>query len=99
MTWCDLQPEVGEGRTWWDPHFPPLLDKAALGNPEYAFWNVHKWLYGPKSSALMYVRRDRQLLHVPAPSVVDSTETDPFTDRFIWTGTRDRTAYCGEGGF
>jgi len=67
-----------------------------MGNPEYAFWNIHKWLYGPKSAALMYVRSDRQLLHVPAPAVVDSTETQAFIDRFIWTGTRDRTAYCGE---
>jgi hypothetical protein len=74
----------------------PLL-QAAMGDPEYAFWNIHKWLYGPKSSALLYVRRDRQLLHVPAPAVVDNTETGAFTDRFIWTGTRDRTAYCGGG--
>lgn len=42
----------------------------------------------------MYVRRDRQLLHVPAPSVVDNTMVEALADRFIWTGTRDRTPYC-----
>jgi len=42
----------------------------------------------------MYVRRDHQRLHVPAPSVVDNTEEQDFPDRFIWTGTRDRTAFC-----
>lgn len=56
--------------------------------------NMHKFFFAPKSSALLYVRRDRQLPHVPAPAVVDSLETQNFTDRFIWTGTRDRTAYC-----
>ena len=65
-----------------------------LGDPEYYFANAHKWYFAPKSAALMYVRRDRQLLHVPAPAVVDNIETQPFIERFIWTGTRDRTPYC-----
>ena len=70
------------------------VDLQSMGDPDYAFWNIHKWYFGPKSAALMYVRRDHQLLHVPAPAVVDSPETQPFIERFIWTGTRDRTAYC-----
>ena len=70
------------------------IDLQQMGDPDYAFWNVHKWYFGPKSSALLYVRRDHQLLHVPAPSVVDNTMTEPFIGRFLWTGTRDRTAYC-----
>ena len=70
------------------------VDLVAMGDPEYALWNLHKWYFAPKSSCLMYVRRDRQLLHVPAPSVVDNTMVQALSDRFIWTGTRDRTAYC-----
>ena len=70
------------------------IDLQQMGDPDYAFWNVHKWYFGPKSSALLYVRRDHQLLHVPAPSVVDNVMTQAFPDRFLWTGTRDRTAYC-----
>ena len=70
------------------------VDLQQWGNPDFAFWNAHKWYFAPKSSALLYVRRDHQLLHVPAPSVVDNTMTQPFIDRFLWTGTRDRTAYC-----
>ena len=70
------------------------IDIAALGDPEYLMTNMHKFYFAPKSAALLYVRHDRQLPHVPAPAVVDSIETANFTDRFIWTGTRDRTAYC-----
>ena len=70
------------------------VDLQQWGDPDFAFWNLHKWYFAPKSSALLYVRRDHQLLHVPAPSVVDNTMTQPFIDRFLWTGTRDRTAYC-----
>ena len=70
------------------------VDLQQMGDPDYALWNLHKWYFAPKSSALMYVRRDHQLLHVPAPSVVDNVMTQAFPDRFLWTGTRDRTAYC-----
>ena len=67
---------------------------ADMGDPEYYFANAHKWYLAPKSSCAMYVRRDRQLPHVPAPAVVDNIETQAFADRFVWTGTRDRTPYC-----
>jgi isopenicillin-N epimerase len=66
----------------------------ALGDPEVWFGNAHKWLLAPKSAALLYVRRDLQLPHVPAPMLVDSPESQDFPDRFVWTGTRDRSAYC-----
>lgn len=84
---------------------PVIVDGAhALGNipisiadmsdVDYYFTNTHKWLYSSKSSALLYVRHDHQHLYVPAPAIVDSAMTDSFESRFIWTGTRDRTAFC-----
>jgi len=72
----------------------PIDVVNGLGNPEYYFANAHKWYLSSKSSCVMYVRRDRQLPHVPAPAVIDNLETQSFPDRFIWTGTRDRTPYC-----
>lgn len=70
------------------------FDVQAMGDIDYGLWNLHKWYFAPKSSALLYVRRDHQRLHVPAPSVVDNIDEQDFPDRFIWTGTRDRTPYC-----
>jgi isopenicillin-N epimerase len=71
-----------------NPRTPPLF----FSNKSKA--NAHKWYFASKSSCVLYVRRDRQLPHVPAPAVVDNVETQAFSDRFIWTGTRDRTPYC-----
>jgi len=70
------------------------IDLGNMGDPDFYFANAHKWLYAPKSAAFLYVRHDHQRSHVPAPMLIDSPETNTFTDRFIWTGTRDRTAYC-----
>ena len=86
-------------------NIPVIVDGAhALGNidididdmsdVDYYFTNTHKWLYSSKSSALLYVRHDHQHLYVPAPAVVDSPMVNSFQDRFIWTGTRDRTPFC-----
>ena len=70
------------------------IDIGDMSDVDYYFTNTHKWLFSSKSSALLYVRHDHQHLYVPAPAVVDSAMTDTFETRFIWTGTRDRTAFC-----
>jgi len=70
------------------------LDLSTLGDPDVWFGNLHKWYYAPKSVAMLVVRGDRQLPNVPAPSCIDNPETEAFPDRFIWTGTRDRTCFC-----
>lgn len=70
------------------------VDVSALGDPEYYFANLHKWMFGPKSSAVLYVKRDRQQRFVPAPTAVDNTEDGDFVSRFVWEGTRDRSAWC-----
>src|SRR6185503_9823567 len=77
-------------------HAPGMIpvDVDGLGA---AYWtaNGHKWLCGPKGSAVLWVRADRRNgIH---PLVVSHGANDPLTDRsrfraeFDWTGTGDPT--------
>ena len=78
-------------------HAPGMVpvDVDGLGA---AYWtaNGHKWLCGPKGSAVLWVRADRrERLH---PLVVSHGANDPLTIRsrfraeFDWMGTHDPTA-------
>ena len=62
------------------------VDVAALGSPIAWFGNSHKWLYTPE-----YLRALRR------QSVSDarrrSSIHDEFSHRFVWSGTRDRSAF------
>ena len=81
---------------------PSIVDGAhALGAvevdvrkmaPDFWFGNGHKWLYTPKSVCVLYVSKPYQGKYWPEPTVVDSFG-DAFTDRFIWSGTRDRSTF------
>ena len=78
-------------------HAPGMVpvDVASLGA---AYWtgNGHKWLCGPKGSAVLSVRADRRSLIDPL--VVSHGANEPLRGReryrleFDWTGTGDPTA-------
>jgi isopenicillin-N epimerase len=79
-------------------HAPGMVpvDLESLGA---AYWtgNGHKWLCGPKGSAVLWVRADRrERIH---PLVVSHGANEPLIGRsrfrveFDWTGTADPTAF------
>ena len=72
------------------------VDLAALGSPDFWFGNAHKWLYGPRSACALYVSKPYQGKYYPQPTVVDSFG-DAFAERFVWDGTRDRSAFLAVG--
>jgi len=79
-------------------HAPGMvaLDIEDIGAAYYAA-NAHKWLFAPKGSAFLHVRRDRQ--DEVRPIVVSHGATSPRSDRsrfrleHDWTGTLDPTPW------
>jgi isopenicillin-N epimerase len=79
-------------------HAPGMVpvDVRALGT---AYWtgNGHKWLCGPKSAGVLYVREDRRAGVLPL--VTGHGRNDARTERpvlwreFDWPGTADPTAF------
>jgi isopenicillin-N epimerase len=66
------------------------LNIEALGAAYYA-GNLHKWTCGPKGSAFIWVRKDRQAeIH---PLVVSHFFEQGLAKEFGWQGTRDISAW------
>jgi isopenicillin-N epimerase len=51
---------------------------------DYFVANCHKWLCGPRGSAILWVRRERQSSF--APLIKSHGLNEGFTSRFIWDG-------------
>jgi selenocysteine lyase/cysteine desulfurase len=62
-------------------------------NPDFYLSNGHKWLYTPKSSAFLWVRKDKQhLIYPPVISNLGQGKTF-FQMEFSWLGTMDYSSY------
>lgn len=79
------------------PHAPAQipLDIAGLGCGFYAA-SCHKWLSAPFGSGFLYVAREHQ--HRIRPPVLSwgrlpSLPIESWSDEFLWSGTRDPSAY------
>jgi hercynylcysteine S-oxide lyase len=70
------------------------IDLQAMGDPDFYVSNAHKWLYAPKGSAFLYVRKDRQKANFPEPTVISSSGKQDFVGRYAYTGSRDYTPFC-----
>ena len=62
------------------------LDIPALG-ADYYTGNLHKWLFAPKGSAILWARRPAQDGLVPV--VTSNNAGQGYLQEFAWTGTRD----------
>ena len=64
----------------------------------YTTSNCHKWLCGPKGSAFLHVRKDKQAeihpLTISHGMTFPLGDTTRFRHEFDWTGTRDLSAHC-----
>lgn len=63
-------------------------------NADFWLGNGHKWLYSPKGSAVLWVRKDRQSLIKPLTISWDEGQgADDFQNMFSYQGTTSYSAY------
>ncbi|XP_065191425.1 uncharacterized protein LOC135822549 [Sycon ciliatum] len=61
----------------------------------YYVSNGHKWLYSPKGTGFLWASKRAQTGIVP--TVISSEGLASFVHGFLYTGTRDYTAFCAMG--
>lgn len=64
------------------------VDLNRIGAAYYTA-NCHKWLCGPKTSAILHVRADKQKEIVPAVISHAGAHSESFAERFFWPATFD----------
>jgi selenocysteine lyase/cysteine desulfurase len=62
--------------------------------PDFYLGNCHKWLYGYKGTAFLWVAPSQQLQESPEPTVISSSGKQDYIGRYSYTGTRDYTAFA-----
>jgi len=69
------------------------IDVAAIGCDFYC-GNCHKWLFAPKGTAFLVVGAASQSALFPQPTAISSSGKPDFPGRYLYTGTRDYTAFA-----
>src|SRR5207248_6640208 len=94
---CDEASRRGIAMAIDGPHavaqLPLAIDR--LGCDFYAA-SCHKWLSAPFGSGFLYVApRHQSLVHPPELSWgrIQPTPIESWSDEFVWTGTRDPSAF------
>jgi len=64
---------------------------------DYWVGNGHKWLYSPKGTCMLWVTKKYQSEVVPTVISTIDPITQPFGQRFRYTGTRDYTPFTSIG--
>ena len=76
-------------------HAPGILNIDVTDiNPEFYLGNCHKWMFAPKGTAFLWVKKQYQDTIRPQPTVISSSGQHDFIGRYAYTGTRDYTAFA-----
>jgi len=71
-------------------HVPVNMQKT---DAEFWFGNAHKWLYSPKGSAILWVKKEMQSRVFPTTLSDEGIGATQFQMEFSWVGTQDYTPY------
>lgn len=64
-----------------------------LPNVDIFFGNCHKWLCGPKGTAVLF--KNKQSTFIITPAVQSHGVSKSFISEFIWSGLRQYSTYLG----
>ena len=76
-------------------HAPGQIDlNVPSYDVDFYVGNCHKWLYGNKGTAFLWVAAEQQTSLSPEPTCISSSGKHDFIGRFSYTGTRDYTGFA-----